>query len=150
AALLAVNRACERGEPRSIAVCANAAEVYPALVDRGVIPDLVTEQTAAHDPLCGYIPVGLSLSEAAELRAADPQAYVERAKASMAIEVEAMLAMKAGGAEAFDYGNNIRSGAKEAGCERAFEIPGFVPAYVRPLFCAGKGPFRWVALSGDP
>jgi urocanate hydratase len=150
AALSAVRAASARGEARSIAVCANAAEVYPRLVQSGVIPDLVTEQTAAHDPLRGYIPVGVSLSEAAALRASDPREYMARAKASMALEVEAMLAMKARGAEAFDYGNNIRAGAKEAGAERAFDIPGFVPAYVRPLFCTGKGPFRWVALSGDP
>jgi urocanate hydratase len=115
-----------------------------------VIPDLVTEQTAAHDPLRGYIPAGLTLADAAALRARDPGDYMKRAKASMAIEVGAMLALKARGAEVFDYGNNIRGGAKEAGCERAFDIPGFVPAYVRPLFCLGKGPFRWAALSGDP
>jgi urocanate hydratase len=150
AALSAVRAASARGEARSIAVCANAADVYPELVARGAIPDLVTEQTAAHDPLRGYIPTGLSLGDAAKLRAADPRAYMTRAKASMALELEAMLAMKDRGAEAFDYGNNIRGNAKEAGCERAFDIPGFVPAYVRPLFCTGKGPFRWVALSGDP
>ena len=150
AALSAVRAASARGEARSIAVCANAAEVYPRLVESGVVPDLVTEQTAAHDPLRGYIPAGLSLVDAATLRASDPREYMTRAKASMALEVEAMLAMKARGAEVFDYGNNIRAGAKEAGSERAFEIPGFVPAYVRPLFCTGKGPFRWVALSGDP
>jgi len=150
AALSAVRAASVRGEARSIAVCANAAEVYPRLVASGVVPDLVTEQTSAHDPLRGYIPAGLSLSEAATLRASDPREYMTRAKASMALEVEAMLAMKAHGAEVFDYGNNIRAGAKEAGSERAYEIPGFVPAYVRPLFCTGKGPFRWVALSGDP
>ena len=134
----------------SIALCANAGEVYPDLVRRGVTPDLVTEQTAAHDPLNGYIPIGLSLEEAAELRSEDPEGYVARAKAGMAEEVSAMLAMKAHGAEVFDYGNNIRACAVEAGCEHAFNIPGFVPAYIRPLFCAGKGPFRWVALSGDP
>jgi urocanate hydratase len=150
AALSAVRAASARGEARSIAVCANAAEVYPRLVQSGIVPDLVTEQTAAHDPLRGYIPAGISLVEAAALRASDPREYMARAKASMALEVEAMLAMKARGAEAFDYGNNIRAGAQEAGCERAFDIPGFVPAYVRPLFCTGKGPFRWVALSGDP
>jgi urocanate hydratase len=150
AALSAVRAASARGEARSIAVCANAADVYPRLVASGTIPDLVTEQTAAHDPLRGYIPAHLSLEDAAKLRASDPREYMTRAKASMALEIEAMLAMKARGAEAFDYGNNIRANAKEAGCERAFDIPGFVPAYVRPLFCTGKGPFRWVALSGDP
>jgi urocanate hydratase len=134
----------------SVALCGNAAEIYPELVRRKIVPDLVTEQTAAHDPLVGYIPLGLTLDEAAELRAEDPAGYVERAKASMAEEVTAMLWMKARGAEVFDYGNNIRACAKEAGCERAFDIPGFVPAYIRPLFCVGKGPFRWVALSGDP
>jgi len=150
AALAAIEQASAGGEPRSIALCANAAEIYPLLVDKGVTPDLVTEQTAAHDPLRGYVPIGLNLEEAAELRASDPDGYIDRAKRSMLIEVEAMLAMKKAGAEAFDYGNNIRSCAKEAGCARAFDIPGFVPAYVRPLFCRGKGPFRWVALSGDP
>jgi urocanate hydratase len=150
AALAAVRAASERGEARSIAVCANAAAIFPRLVASGTLPDLVTEQTAAHDPLRGYIPAGLSLADAAKLRTNDPREYMARAKASMALEVEAMLAMKARGAEVFDYGNNIRANAKEAGCERAFDIPGFVPAYVRPLFCTGKGPFRWVALSGDP
>jgi urocanate hydratase len=149
-ALEAVRSSAASGVPRSIAMCANAADVYPELVRRGVTPDLVTEQTAAHDPLNGYVPQGLSLAEAAALRARDPQTYIGRAKAGMRLEVEAMLAMQARGAEAFDYGNNIRTCAKEAGCERAFDIPGFVPAYVRELFCEGKGPFRWVALSGDP
>jgi urocanate hydratase len=135
---------------RSIAICANAAEVYPELVAMGAIPGLVTEQTAAHDPLRGYIPIGLSLETAAELRAEDPSAYIDRARSSMAVEIEAMLAMKSAGAEVFDYGNNLRAEAREGGAERAFEIPGFVPAYLRPLFCVGKGPFRWVALSGDP
>jgi urocanate hydratase len=134
----------------SVALRANAAEIYPELVQRGIVPSIVTEQTAAHDPLHGYIPLGLSLREAAELRAEDPGGYVERAKASMAEEVTAMLWMKGQGAEVFDYGNNIRASAKEGGCERAFDIEGFVPAYIRPLFCVGKGPFRWVALSGDP
>ncbi|HEY3595431.1 MAG TPA: urocanate hydratase, partial [Polyangiaceae bacterium] len=135
---------------RSVAICANAAEVYPELVARGAIAGLVTEQTAAHDPLRGYIPIGLTLETAAELRAEDPNAYIDRARASMAVEIEAMLAMKSAGAEVFDYGNNLRTEAREGGAERAFDIPGFVPAYLRPLFCTGKGPFRWVALSGDP
>ncbi|HEX8791093.1 MAG TPA: urocanate hydratase [Polyangiaceae bacterium] len=150
AALARLEAARGEGRPVSIAMCANAAEVFPELVRRKIVPDLVTEQTAAHDPLNGYVPLGLSLQEAAELRAEDPAGYVERAKASMAEEVTAMLWMKARGAEVFDYGNNIRACAKEAGCENAFDIPGFVPAYIRPLFCVGKGPFRWVALSGDP
>jgi len=149
-ALARLERAKKEGKPVSIGLCANAAEVYPELVKRGVTPDLVTEQTAAHDPLVGYIPMGFTLEEAAELRAEDPAGYVEKAKASMAEEVDAMLAMKKRGAEVFDYGNNIRACAVEAGCKRAFDIPGFVPAYIRPLFCVGKGPFRWVALSGDP
>jgi urocanate hydratase len=149
-ALRVILRGCELGEPRSVAICANAAEIYPRLVELGVVPDLVTEQTAAHDPLGGYIPIGLSLDEAAELRRIDPEAYIARAKTSMAMELDAMLAMRRAGAEAFDYGNNIRAGARDAGCARAFDLPGFVPAYIRPLFCTGKGPFRWVALSGDP
>jgi urocanate hydratase len=150
AALARIDTARKEGRAVSVALCANAAEVYPELVRRKILPDLVTEQTAAHDPLNGYIPLGLSLEEAAALRAEDETGYVERAKASMAEEVTAMLAMKARGAEVFDYGNNIRAYAVEAGCEQAFDIPGFVPAYIRPLFCVGKGPFRWVALSGDP
>jgi urocanate hydratase len=149
-ALARLERAKKEERPVSIALCANAAEIYPELVKRGVVPDLVTEQTAAHDPLNGYIPSGFTLDEAAELRAEDEEGYVEKAKASMAEEVTAMLALQKKGAEVFDYGNNIRACAKEAGASRAFDIPGFVPAYVRPLFCVGKGPFRWVALSGDP
>jgi urocanate hydratase len=138
------------GKPISLALLGNAAEIYPELVSRGITPPIVTEQTSAHDPLNGYIPLGLTLEEASELRAEDAEGYVERAKASMAEELTAMLAMKAAGAEVFDYGNNIRACAKEAGCADAFDIEGFVPLYVRPLFCTGKGPFRWVALSGDP
>jgi urocanate hydratase len=149
-ALRFVKESAAAGTPKSIALCANAADVFPELVRRGEIPDLVTEQTAAHDPLVGYVPQGLTLAAAAELRARDPKGYVERAKASMRLEVEAMLAMQKAGSEAFDYGNNIRTCAQEAGCERAFDVPGFVPAYIRELFCEGKGPFRWVALSGDP
>ncbi|KYF97436.1 urocanate hydratase, partial [Sorangium cellulosum] len=149
-ALDAVLESVQRGAPRSIALCGNAADVYPELVRRGVTPDLVTEQTAAHDPLVGYVPPGLTLEQAAELRARDPGEYVARAKAGMRLEVEAMLEMQRRGAEVFDYGNNIRTCAMEAGCQDAFAIPGFVPAYVRELFCQGKGPFRWVALSGDP
>ncbi len=149
-ALAAVRASLASGKPRSIAMCANAADVYPELVRRGVTPDLVTEQTAAHDPLNGYVVKGMTLAEAAAARAKDPQRYIAEAKASMRLEVEAMLEMQARGAEAFDYGNNVRTCAKEAGCENAFAIPGFVPAYIRELFCQGKGPFRWVALSGDP
>ncbi|MCL2448501.1 MAG: urocanate hydratase, partial [Polyangiaceae bacterium] len=141
----------EEGQrPVSIALCGNAGDVFPEIARRRVVPDLVTEQTAAHDPLTGYVPRGVSLAEAAALRARDPSGYVERAKASMGLEVEAMLAFREAGAEVFDYGNNIRACAREAGVEHAFDVPGFVPEYIRPLFCAGKGPFRWVALSGDP
>ncbi|HEV3194077.1 MAG TPA: urocanate hydratase, partial [Polyangiaceae bacterium] len=150
AALERLETAHRDGRVISLALCANAAEVYPELARRRIAPDIVTEQTAAHDPLHGYIPIGLSLEEAAELRAEDEAGYVERAKASMAEEVSAMLWMKQRGAEVFDYGNSLRAYAHEAGCKDAFEIQGFVPAYIRPLFCVGKGPFRWVALSGDP
>jgi urocanate hydratase len=150
AALARLEKAKKDGKPVSIALCANAADVYPELRKRGIVPDLVTEQTSAHDPLNGYVPGGLTLDEAAQLRKEDPEGYVERAKASMAEEVEAMLAFQKAGAEVFDYGNNIRACAKEAGCAKAFDVIGFVPLYIRPLFCEGKGPFRWVALSGDP
>jgi urocanate hydratase len=149
-ALERVISSAKEGKPVSVAMCANAADVYPELVSRGVIPDLVTEQTAAHDPLVGYVPQGITLREAKEIRERDPKGYVALAKAGMKLEVEAMLAMQKAGAEVFDYGNNIRTCAMEVGCENAFDIPGFVPAYIRELFCQGKGPFRWVALSGDP
>jgi len=139
---------------RSIAVIGNAADIYAELVARGVTPDLVTDQTSAHDPLVGYIPQGLSLLEAAQLRAMDPDAYVKRSRASMMVQVEAMIAMQRAGAHVFDYGNNLRAQAEQAeggvGKHYGEAYPGFVPAYVRPLFCEGKGPFRWVALSGDP
>ena len=133
----------------SVGLVGNCAEILPELVRRGVHVDAVTDQTSAHDPLNGYVPAGLSLDEAGQLREKDPAAYVEKSTASMARHVEAMLALKRGGAVAFDYGNNIRKQAFDAGCKDAFEIPGFVPEYIRPLFCEGKGPFRWVALSGD-
>jgi urocanate hydratase len=134
----------------SIGLVGNCAEVLPEIVRRGVVVDVVTDQTSAHDPLNGYVPEGLSLEEAEELRRRDPNGYVERANTSMARHVEAMLDLKRAGAVAFDYGNNIRKQALDAGCTDAFEIPGFVPEYIRPLFCEGKGPFRWVALSGSP
>ena len=134
----------------SVGLVGNCAEVLPELVRRGVHVDAVTDQTSAHDPLNGYVPARMSLDEAAELRSSDSTAYVEKSMASMAQHVEAMLALKRAGAVAFDYGNNIRKQALDAGCKDAFEIPGFVPEYIRPLFCEGKGPFRWVALSGDP
>jgi urocanate hydratase len=139
----------EQGRALSVGLVGNCAEVLPELVRRGVAVDAVTDQTSAHDPLNGYVPAGLSLDEAAELRARDPAAYVERSTHSMAQHVEAMLALKRAGAVAFDYGNNIRKFAFDAGCRDAFEMPGFVPEYIRPLFCEGRGPFRWVALSGD-
>ena len=139
-----------KGIPRSIALVGNAAETHSEFVRRGVIPDLVTDQTSAHDPLNGYVPAGLTLEQAAELREAAPEEYVRRAKASMAAHVRAILDMKARGAVAFDYGNNLRQVAFDEGVTNAFDYPGFVPTYVRPLFCEGKGPFRWVALSGDP
>jgi urocanate hydratase len=136
--------------PLSIALLGNAAMTHPEFAKRGVIPDLVTDQTSAHDPLGGYIPRGLSFAEAESLRSRDPKQYIERAMESMAVHVEAILDMKRQGAIAFDYGNNIRQQAFNAGVKEAFSYPGFVPAYIRPLFCEGKGPFRWVALSGDP
>ena len=135
---------------RSIGVEGNAADVLPALVRRGFTPDVLTDQTSAHDALNGYVPHGMSLAEALALRAQQPDAYIARAMESMARHVDAMLTLQQRGAVTFDYGNNIRSQAKRAGIENAFDIPGFVPEYVRPLFCEGKGPFRWAALSGDP
>jgi urocanate hydratase len=138
------------GRPLSIGLLGNAAEVLPQMIERGFIPDVLTDQTSAHDPLNGYIPIGYSLEEAAKLRESDPVEYVKQSKTSMATHVEAMLDMQKRGAITFDYGNNIRQVAKDEGVENAFDFPGFVPAYIRPLFCEGKGPFRWVALSGDP
>ena len=133
----------------SVGLVGNCAELLPEIVRRGVRVEAVTDQTSAHDPLNGYVPAGLSLDEASELRKKDPAGYVKLSMESMAVHVEAMLALKRAGAVAFDYGNNIRKHAFDAGCADAFEIPGFVPEYIRPLFCEGKGPFRWVALSGD-
>jgi urocanate hydratase len=150
AALRRAEQARDAGEAVSIGVVANAAEALPELVRRGVVPDLLTDQTAAHDPLNGYVPAGLSVEAAAELRARDPGEYVARARASMAEHVRAMLELRRRGAHVFDYGNNLRAEAQEGGVADAFAYPGFVPAYVRPLFCEGQGPFRWVALSGDP
>lgn len=137
-------------EALSIGLVGNAAELIPEIIARKVQIDIVTDQTSAHDPLNGYVPVGYSLKEAAQLREKDPQAYMEKAKQSMAKHVEAMLELQKNGAIVFDYGNNIRQVAKDEGVENAFDFPGFVPAYIRPLFCEGKGPFRWAALSGDP
>src|SRR5687767_1619514 len=135
---------------RSIGLEGNASEILPELVRRDVVPDLLTDQTSAHDALNGYVPGGMSLVDAAMLRERQPAQYIERSMASMARHVGAMLALKSRGAVTFDYGNNIRAQAQRAGCKNAFDIPGFVPEYVRPLFCEGKGPFRWAALSGDP
>jgi urocanate hydratase len=137
-------------EPLSVGLVGNAATVLPELVRRGVTPDVLTDQTSAHDMLNGYVPAGMSLAEAASLRRSDPTGYVVRATASVVAHVQAMLDMRSRGAITFDYGNNIRTVAHDAGLAHAFDFPGFVPAYVRPLFCEGKGPFRWVALSGDP
>ncbi len=138
-----------KGEPRSIGLIGNAAEIYPELVLRGVIPDVVTDQTPAHDVLM-YVPAGLTVQQADELRRSDPRDYEKRSYQSMAAHVRAMLDFKHLGAEVFDYGNNLRQRAYDYGVTDAFEFPGFVPAYIRPLFCEGNGPFRWVALSGDP
>ncbi|HXM38144.1 MAG TPA: urocanate hydratase [Gemmatimonadales bacterium] len=138
-----------RGVALSVGLVGNCAEVLPALVSRGFVPDVLTDQTSAHDPLNGYIPAGLTPAAAADLRRRTPDEYVRRARASIATHVRAMLALQRGGAVAFDYGNNIRTEARDAGVADAFSIPGFVPEYIRPLFCEGKGPFRWVALSGD-
>ena len=136
-------------DAKSIAVCGNAAEVHWQLLERGIVPDVVTDQTSAHDVLYGYIPAGLSLDEAAALRKSDQANYEERAMSSMARHVEAMLEFQRRGSIVFDYGNNLRQRAKDHGVANAFDYPGFVPAYIRPLFCEGKGPFRWVALSGE-
>ena len=141
-------QAAKRGV--SVGLVGNAAEIHPELVRRGVIPDVVTDQTSAHDMLAGYVPARMSLADAAALRVSDPAEYVRRSTASAVEHVRAMRAMQQRGAIAFDYGNNIRTVAFDAGLADAFDIPGFVPEYIRPLFCEGKGPFRWVALSGDP
>jgi len=145
-----VREAVDKGIPRSIGLVGNTADTHPELLKRGVIPDVVTDQTSAHDPLGGYVPNGLSLKEALALRQGDPDQYVKRSMTAMADHVRAILGMKDRGAVAFDYGNNLRGQAKDAGVENAFDYPGFVPAYIRPLLCQGKGPFRWAALSGDP
>ena len=134
----------------SVGLVGNCADVVPELARREIVPDILTDQTSAHDALNGYVPNDMTLEEALALRASDPEQYIERSMRSMATHVEAMLALQKKGAITFDYGNNIRTQAKKAGVENAFDIPGFVPEYIRPLFCEGKGPFRWVALSGDP
>ena len=148
-AMTLVEEAIAAQQPKSIGLIGNAAEIYPELVIRGVTPDVVTDQTPAHDVLM-YIPAGMSVQSSDELRRSDPDEYQRRSMHSMALHVQAMLDFQARGAEVFDYGNNLRQRAFDYGVENAFSFPGFVPAYIRPLFCEGKGPFRWVALSGDP
>ncbi len=145
-----VREAAEARRALSVGLVGNCAEVLPTLVSRGVTPDIVTDQTSAHDPLNGYVPAGLDVAAAAELRASDPDAYVRRAMDAIRVHCEAIVAMQRAGAVAVDYGNNLRGNARDAGFADAFAYPGFVPAYVRDLFCEGKGPFRWAALSGDP
>ncbi|MBG9657662.1 urocanate hydratase [Cytobacillus firmus] len=149
-AIKMASEAKQEGRPLSIGLLGNAAEILPKMLEMNFIPDVLTDQTSAHDPLNGYVPIGYSLEEAAVLRKEDAAEYVQKSKASMAVHVQAMLDMQKKGAVTFDYGNNIRQVAKDEGIENAFDFPGFVPAYIRPLFCEGKGPFRWVALSGDP
>src|SRR5438874_3652395 len=149
-ALRILKNAIRKKENVSVGLVGNCAEIIPELAERGVVPDLLTDQTSAHDPLNGYVPHGLSLDEAADLRARDPKAYGQRSLESIARHVEGMLALQRLGSGTFDYGNNIRTFAAQAGVQNAYDFPGFVPAYIRPLFCEGRGPFRWVALSGDP
>jgi len=148
-AMTLVQAAVDQETPKSIGLIGNAADIYPELVVRGVVPDVVTDQTPAHN-LLNYIPAGLTMVEADDLRSSDPEAYAQRSSESIAKHVQAMLTLQKQGAEVFDYGNNIRQRAYDVGVRDAFNFPGFVPAYIRPLFCEGKGPFRWVALSGDP
>ena len=149
-ALALLEEARGRGEALSVGLVGNCADVIPELARRGIVPDILTDQTSAHDPLRGYVPNGMTLAEALALRASNPAGYTERSLEAMGRHVTAMLALKRMGAVTFDYGNNIRAQAKRAGVENAFDIPGFVPEYIRPLFCEGRGPFRWVALSGSP
>jgi urocanate hydratase len=149
-ALEIVQRACREKKPVSVGLLGNAAEVLPEMLKRGVKPDLLTDQTSAHDPVNGYLPIGWSVEQWIEKRASDPAAVARAAKASMAVHVRAMLDFQKSGVHTVDYGNNIRQVALEEGVKNAFDFPGFVPAYIRPLFCRGVGPFRWVALSGDP
>src|SRR5437867_1034210 len=149
-ALKLIERARKNRSSISVGLVGNCADVLPEIVKRGIVPDVVTDQTSAHDALNGYVPHGMSVEDALALRRKNPDAYIERAMESMAVHVEAMLALQKRGAVTFDYGNNIRAQAKKAGVKNAFDIPGFVPEYIRPLFCEGRGPFRWVALSGDP
>ncbi|WP_394223717.1 urocanate hydratase [Priestia aryabhattai] len=149
-AIALAQEAKDSGKALSIGLVGNAAEVLPQMIKRGFIPDIVTDQTSAHDPLNGYLPLGFTLEQGEVLRTENPEEYIRKSKASMAVHVQAMLDMQKEGAIAFDYGNNIRQVALDEGVKDAFNFPGFVPAYIRPQFCEGKGPFRWVALSGDP
>jgi len=149
-AIRLAEEAKKEGKALSIGLLGNASEILPEMIARNFTPDVLTDQTSAHDPLNGYIPTNMSLQAAEVLRTNDPEAYVQLAKTSMAVHVQAMLDLMDKGAITFDYGNNIRQVAKDEGVENAFDFPGFVPAYIRPQFCEGKGPFRWVALSGDP
>ncbi|MET3194895.1 urocanate hydratase [Bacillus sp. OAE603] len=149
-ALQLATDAKNEGKALAIGLVGNAAEILPELVARNFLPDLITDQTSAHDPLNGYLPIGMTMEEAKTLRIENPDELIKQAKHSMAVHVEAMLAMQQRGAITFDYGNNIRQVAFDEGVKNAFDFPGFVPAFIRPLFCEGKGPFRWVALSGDP
>ena len=148
-ALQSIEKARKDRRSISVGLVGNCADVLPEIVKRGIVPDVVTDQTSAHDALNGYVPHGMPLEDALALRRKNPDEYIERAMKSMAVHVEAMLALQKQGAVVFDYGNNIRAQAKKAGVKNAFDIPGFVPEYIRPLFCEGRGPFRWVALSGD-
>src|SRR6202022_3336005 len=148
-ALKLVEMARKDRQPLSIGLVGNCADILPEIVKRGVVPDVVTDQTSAHDALNGYVPHGMPLEDALALRKKNPDEYIERAMQSMAVHVEAMLTLQNKGAITFDYGNNIRAQAHKAGVKNAFDIPGFVPEYIRPLFCEGRGPFRWVALRGD-
>jgi urocanate hydratase len=149
-ALAIINEATVKGEAISVGLLGNAADVFPELVKRGIVPDVVTDQTSAHDPLNGYLPQGWTMEYAADMRKKDEASVIKAAKQSMAVQVQAMLDLQTAGSATTDYGNNIRQMAFEEGVKNAFDFPGFVPAYVRPLFCEGIGPFRWVALSGDP
>jgi urocanate hydratase len=149
-ALAMIETSCAKRRPVSVGLVGNTAEIYPELVRRGVRPDIVTDQTAAHDPLNGYLPAGWTLEQWEKMQARDPQAVERAAKESMAVQVRAMLDFHRRGVPTLDYGNNIRQFAKETGVDGAFDFPGFVPAYIRPMFCRGRGPFRWAALSGDP
>ena len=149
-ALQIINRACEAGDAISVGLLGNAAKIYPEMIQRKIMPDLVTDQTSAHDPLHGYLPLGWIMEQWLEKQKSDPKSVIKAARASMKIQVQAMLDFHHQGIPTVDYGNNIRQVALEEGLQNAFDFPGFVPAYIRPLFCRGIGPFRWVALSGDP